>query len=322
MSQDIFVLIEHNQGQVSEISYIMLAAGRQLASSKNSQLIALLFGDKAQNLALNLSADKLLYVDHPSLKDFAPDAYLLTLNDIIKTRQPGAILLGNTTIGSDLAGAVSIALDLDLVSSCKYFTSDGKSVSQICGGKIMVESMLSSQSTLITMIPGGYKPEQGQSEQPPAIENINPPALENLRIKNLNFIQPELSDIDISKESILISIGRGIQTQDNLELAEDLANALGGVVCASRPVIDQGWLPTDRLVGKSGKYVKPKLYFAIGISGAPEHVEAIIGSETIIAINTDPKAPIFDTANYGIETDLFDLIEVLTEQIAQAKGNG
>ena len=322
MSQDIFVLIEHNQDQVSEISYVMLAAGRQLASSKGSQLIAILFGDKAQNLASNLSADKLLYVDHPSLKEFTQDAYLQTLSEIIKTRQPGVVLLGNTTIGSDLAGAVSIALDLDLVSSCKYFTADNKAVSQICGGKIMVESTLSTQSTLITMIPGGYKPELGQSEKAPVIENISPPTLDNLRIKNLNFIQPELSDIDISKEPILISIGRGIQTQDNLDLAEDLAKALGGVVCASRPVIDQGWLSTDRLVGKSGKYVKPKLYFAIGISGAPEHVEAIIGSDTIIAINTDPKAPIFDTANYGIETDLFDLVEVLTEKILQAKGIG
>jgi electron transfer flavoprotein alpha subunit len=283
MSQDIYVLIEHNQGQVSEISYVMLAAGRQLANSKNSQLIAILFGDQAQNLAMNLSADKLLYVDHPSLREFTQDAYLITLSEIIKSRQPGIVLFGNTTIGSDLAGAVSIALDLDLVSSCKYFTSDGKVVSQICGGKIMVESILSSGPTLVTMIPGGYKSELGQSEQSPVIENISPPAFHDLQIKIINFIQPDSSDIDISKESILVSVGRGIQTQDNLELAEDLANALGGVVCASRPVIDQGWLPTTRLVGKSGKHVKPKVYIAIGISGAPEHIEAITDSETIIA---------------------------------------
>jgi len=321
MSRDIFVLIEHNQGQVSEISYIMLAAGRDLAIAQGSQVIAILFGNQAENLAQNLSADKLLYVNHPALEDFTQDAYLITISEIIKSRQPGVVLFGNTTIGSDLAGAVSISLDLDLASSCKYFTSDGKVVSQICGGKIMVESNFSFTTTLITMLPGGYKPELGQSDHPPAIENITPPSLENLRIKNINFIQPESSDIDISKEPILVSIGRGIQTQDNVELAEELAEALGGVICASRPVIDQGWLPTSRLVGKSGKQVKAKLYIAIGISGAPEHVEAITGSETIIAINTDPKAPIFDIATYGTEADLFDLVEILTHRINQAKGN-
>jgi electron transfer flavoprotein alpha subunit len=321
MSQDIFVLIEHNQGQVSEISYGMLAAGRQLANLKGSQLIAILLGHQAQNLAQNISADKLIYFDHPSLKDFAQDAYTVTLSEIIKTRQPWCVLFGNTTVGSDLAGAISIALNLDLVSSCKKFTPDGMITSQICGGKIMVEVKFSSKTTLITMVPGGYKPELGQSKVPPLIENANPPQLDGLRISIRNYIQPDSSDIDISKESILVSIGRGIQTQDNLELAENLAIALGGVVCASRPVIDQGWLPATRLVGKSGKHVKPKIYIAIGISGAPEHTEAITNSETIIAINTDPKAPIFDIATYGTETDLFDLLEVLVEKVNAAKAN-
>jgi electron transfer flavoprotein alpha subunit len=120
---------------------------------------------------------------------------------------------------------------------------------------------------------------------------------------------------------LIIAVGRGIQNKDNIELAEELAQAIGGVVCGSRPVIDQGWLPISRLVGKSGKQVKPKVYFAMGISGAPEHVEAITQSDTIIAINTDPKAPIFDVAKYGVETDLFDLVEALTEQVRQAKQN-
>ena len=125
--------------------------------------------------------------------------------------------------------------------------------------------------------------------------------------------------MDIAREPLLISVGRGIQTQDNISLAEDLANAVGGIVCASRPVVDQGWLPISRLVGKSGKVVKPKVYLTIGISGAPEHVEAIMGSETIIAINTDVNAPIFNLAKFGTTTDLFDLVPVLTEKILAAK---
>ena len=126
--------------------------------------------------------------------------------------------------------------------------------------------------------------------------------------------------MDISKEPILISVGRGISNEDNIELADELAEAIGGVVCASRPVVDLGWLPTSRMVGKSGQKVKPKLYLTMGISGAPEHVEGMTDSEMTIAINNDPTAPIFDYAQYGVEIDLFDFVEVLIEKVNEAKG--
>jgi electron transfer flavoprotein alpha subunit len=192
-------------------------------------------------------------------------------------------------------------------------------ISQICGGKIMAECTLPEPIALITLVPGGYKPEQGQSTQSPAITPIPVQALDGLRIKWNQYIEPETSDVDISKEPLLIAVGRGIQNQDNISLADELAEAMGGVVCASRPVVDQGWLPTSRLVGKSGSAVKPKIYLAIGISGAPEHVEAITGSNVIIAINTDPNAPIFNVAKYGTTADLFDLVPALTEQIRNKK---
>jgi electron transfer flavoprotein alpha subunit len=121
--------------------------------------------------------------------------------------------------------------------------------------------------------------------------------------------------VDIATEPILVAVGRGIQQEANLELAEELASALGGVICGSRPVVDQGWLPTSLLVGKSGKSVKPKVFLAIGISGAPEHVEGMTGSEIIIAINTDSAAPIFDVAKYGANVDLFELVPTLTEKL-------
>jgi len=143
-------------------------------------------------------------------------------------------------------------------------------------------------------------------------------ALSGQRISLKGYLEPEVGDVDIATESVLISVGRGIQNEDNIELAEELAEALGGAVCASRPIVDQGWLPTSRMVGKSGKNVKPKLYLALGISGAPEHTEGITNSETIIAINMDPTAPIFDVAQYGVEIDLFDLIEVLIDKVREA----
>ena len=148
----------------------------------------------------------------------------------------------------------------------------------------------------------------------------NAPALNDLRVTVKDYVEPAVGDVDVSKETVLVSIGRGIQNQDNVELAEELAKALGGVVAGSRPVIDQGWLAPTRLVGKSGKAVKPKLYLALGVSGAPEHVEAIGDSEMIIAINTDPAAPIFDLAKFGAQIDMLDLLPALTEKVQQAKG--
>jgi len=143
--------------------------------------------------------------------------------------------------------------------------------------------------------------------------------LTETRITFKQYIEPEMGDVDITKETVLIAVGRGIQNQDNLPLVEELARALHGAVCGSRPVIDQGWLPTTRLVGKSGKTVKPMVYLALGISGAPEHVEGMADSEVIIAINTDPTAPIFEVAKYGATVDLFDLIPALIEQLKLAK---
>jgi electron transfer flavoprotein alpha subunit len=320
MSQDTFVLIEHLRGQVTDISYVMLAAARTLAQASGGQVVAVLFGKDAQKLAGNLAADKVLYADHPALAEFTSEAYQLTLAKLIAEQSPRAVLFGHTTIGADVAGGLSAKLSLPLVSSCVNFTSDGKFVSQTCGGKIMAEGDLPSPTALVTMIPGGYKSEQGQSAQAPALESFAPPALDNLRVTLKQYVEPEAGDVDIAKESLLIAVGRGIQNKDNIELADELAAAMGAAVCASRPVVDQGWLPTSRLVGKSGKRVKPKIYLALGISGAPEHVEGMGESDVIVAVNTDPNAPIFNVAKYGTTLDLLELVPQLTEKVKQAKG--
>ncbi|MGA9396972.1 MAG: electron transfer flavoprotein subunit alpha/FixB family protein, partial [Anaerolineaceae bacterium] len=280
---------------------------------------ALLLGNKAKSLAEKLNADKVIYFEHTALTDFSPEPYLQLLKGLITKYQPRIVLFGSTSIGSDIAGPLSIQLGLPLISSCRTLGENGTFTSQICGGKIMAEGVLSDTTTLITIIPGGYPVEQGQKAQSPTVEMGDLPEFESPRVILKKYIEPETGDVDISKENILVAVGRGIQNQDNIELVEQLAKSLNGVVCASRPVIDQGWLPVSRLVGKSGKYVKSKLYLAMGISGAPEHTEAITSSDMIIAINTDPKAPIFNIAKYGIVMDHFDLIEVLTGKISQAK---
>jgi electron transfer flavoprotein alpha subunit len=323
MNGDIYVLIEHLQGQVSDMSYMLLAAGRPLAEASGGSLVAMLLGQDAEALAANLSADRVLYVEHATLAEFNPEAYMRVLSELIQQNNPRAILLGETSIGADVAGSLSARLDLPLVSLCRNtYAENGalKYVSQIYGGKVLAEGDLPEPSVLVTMVPGEFKVDAGQSTAAPEIVATAPPDLEGLRITHKQFVEPEAGDVDIAKESILIAVGRGIQQEMNLEIAEGLAEALGGELCASRPVVDQGWMTSSRLVGKSGKTVKPKVYFAIGISGAPEHAEGIGEAELLIAVNTDEQAPIFDIANYGTTADLFDLIPVLSEKIQQAKG--
>jgi electron transfer flavoprotein alpha subunit len=321
MTQDIHVVIEHIQGSVSDISYIMAAAAKDLASHQGGKTVGILLGNGIEDLKDTFDLDQVIYCDHPALKDFSSDAWKKALLAIFAEHPPRAILLGNTTIGADISGAIAAHLDFPIINACLKISGDGLVVSQICGGKIMTDSQLSEKTTLITMIPGGYKPEDGQGGPPGDTIAFQAPALDDLKVKLARFIEPDTSDVDISQEKVLIAIGRGIQTEDNIELAEELAQLLGGTVCASRPVIDQGWLPTSRLVGKSGKSVKPDLYLSLGISGATEHLEGITGSKTIIAINSDPDAPIFDIAKFGIEVDIFDFIDPLLEEIETAKNS-
>jgi len=317
MNQNIFVIIEHLQSHVTDNSFIMLAAARELAQNTGGEVIAVLLGHNAQDLTNSFAADRVLYGDDPALAEFTSDCYQNVLSDLIRAEEPRAVLFGSTTIGTDVAGVISARLGLPMISSCIKISETGKIISQICGGKIMAETDLGDTTTIITVIPGGYKPEQGRSGNAPDITSIQV-SLDTLKVTLKAYIEPEISDVDITKESVLIAVGRGIQTEDNIELANDLAELLGGTVCASRPVIDQGWLPTSRLVGKSGNHVKPKLYLALGISGAPEHVEGMSDAETIIAINIDPNAPIFDVAKYGADVDLFDLVDYLIEAVEEA----
>ncbi len=315
MSENILVITEHLQGRVLDITYVMLAGARRLAEQTGGKVIAVLLGYKAQSLAGDFNAEAVHSYDRPSLEHFSPDACLRVLEAEINDEQPRAVLLGHTTLGMDVAGGLSARLNLPLVSQVQRF--DGSNfVCQICGGKIMAEGPLPGETALVTMVPGGYRPEDGRGQTPPILEK-QAPGLEGMRVRLSHFIEPEAGDVDIAKESVLVSVGRGLQNQNDLETIERLAKDLRGAVSASRPLVDKGWLPTSRLVGKSGKAVKPKMYLALGISGAPEHSEAITGSDLIIAVNTDPNAPIFNVAKYGVVMDMYELIESLSNALEQ-----
>lgn len=322
MVSGIYVFIEHQQGKVEDISYVMLAASKVIAEKTGDAVVALLLGYEIEHLAHDLAADKVVCIDHPSLRDYSPSASLEVLTHYLEENLPRIFMAGHTSIGMDMIVGLASRFNVPIVSQCQQFTVEDDSVkfiSQICGGKIMAEGELPEPSVMVSFVPGSYKADQGKSSQAPAVEVVELAEVQDFRIKLVEYLEPEAGDVDISKSEVLIAVGRGLQNENDLELVEELATNLGGEVCASRPIIDQGWLPITRLVGKSGKKVAPKIYLAMGISGAPEHVQAITDSDMIIAINTDPAAPIFNIAQYGAEVDLIDFISAMNEELHAVK---
>jgi electron transfer flavoprotein alpha subunit len=310
MSNDILVLVEHHAGAVTDPTHELLGKAGELGGPT----VACLLGSGARGLADGLAADTVLSVDDPALAQFVPEAYAATLEALVAERDPRLVLIANTTVGMDVAGALSARAGRPLVAYCSELAfEDTKTVatSQVYGGKLNAEVEVDGPA-IVSVIAGSFEPATGGS---PQIEDLSAPDLSGLQTEFLARVEPEVTDVDITGAEVLVSVGRGIGGQENIELAQELADALGATVSASRPVTDAGWLPKTRQVGKSGRKVKPKLYVACGISGAPEHLEGMNDAELVIAINTDEKAPIFDVAHYGSTADLFELLPALTEQL-------
>jgi electron transfer flavoprotein alpha subunit len=244
------------------------------------------------------------------------------LQQLMAQKQASLLLLGGTNASFGLGVQLSARLKVPFVNFCKGARADGGSLvltSQLFGGKILSDVNLANCKGIVSVYPGAFPAEAGRSDRTPTVEKVAvSPGSPKVVFKR--YVEPDTSDVDITKQSVLVAVGRGIQSQDNVQLAEELAQSLGGAVCASRPVIDQGWLPLSRQVGKSGMTVKPRLYLAFGISGAPEHWDGMQNSECIISVNTDPKAPIFDGSHFGVVGDAVELIPLLTEKINAKKG--
>lgn len=323
MTNAILVLAEQLRGELADTTYEMLGAGRTLADAAGVPLHAALLGSDAAPLAAKLgAADKVLVVDNPQL-NLAPAGTVATaLKALIDQTQAGLVLLGCTNVSLGIGAILAARAGLPLVNFCRALKADAGAVlvtSQLFGGKILSDVRLADGRGVISVYPGAFPVEAGRSDRSPAVEKVDLP-VDVPGVSFKQYLEPETGDVDITKQGVLVGVGRGIQTKDNVQLAEDLAAALGGAVCASRPVIDQGWLPLSRQVGKSGMTVKPRVYLAFGISGAPEHWEGMQNSQCIIAVNTDPKAPIFDGAHYGVVGDALDLLPALTDKIKARKG--
>jgi electron transfer flavoprotein alpha subunit len=295
----------------------LLAFARPLADAAGGDLVALVAGGEPIDAERLATADVVLEASHPALTPYLPEAHEAVLAAAIAARSPDLVLLENTTAGYDLAAAVAAASGLPCVGYCTGLSLEGReaeSVSGIYGGQL--------QATARTPLPAVFAINSAALRDEPQgagrgerVELPPPAALDSLRTTFVESVAPPDEGVDLSTADVIVCVGRGIGGAENIEIAEELASALGAELGASRPVIDSGWVPKARQIGKSGASVKPKLYLGLGVSGAPEHVEGMQGAELIVAINTDPGAAIFNVAHYGAVADLFDVADELTSQI-------
>lgn len=320
----IFVVAEHRQGQLRDITYEMLTKARQIGEKAGAEVTAILLGKNMKEHAKNLAeyAKTVLLIDDAKLENFNSETYRKILSKLVSDNKPTLILVGHTSYGLDLAPRLAAALNLPLATDCIDFEmQDGSLIvtRQMYGGKVSVRARAKKAETYVVTVRqatfSSEKPNPPETGQ--IIEMPSPLAEETYEKKFMQFILPPTGGIDITAAEKLVGIGRGIKDVANIPQLEELAKILGAALSCSRPIVDKGWLPTDRQVGTSGKTVKPKMYLALGISGAFQHVLGMKSSDLIIAVNKDPNAPIFSFSDYAVVEDLFKIVPALKAKVSE-----
>jgi electron transfer flavoprotein alpha subunit len=325
MSNGILVFIEHKAGSLNKTSLEAIAAGQKLGSETGQSITAVVLGSGAQSLAQDIAGyelAKVVYVDNPKLADYTPDAYASALEQVVRATDPQYVLMSHTYLVRDFAPKVAARFSKGLIGDCIRMAVAADKVTftrRIFLGKLDADVVSDGEAPLFaTFQSGAFRPDQAVKGSGTAIEEMSADIGE-VRTKPEAPFQEVKQAVDLSKAEVIVAVGRGIKNKDNIALAEKLAEVLGGDLAASRPICDAEWLPIDRQIGSSGQTVAPKLYIALGISGAIQHLVGMKNSQTIVAINKDPEAPIFDIADYGIVGDLFEALPVLTEEIRKLK---
>lgn len=324
MSNGILVFIEHKAGALNKTSLEAIAAAQQLATAGGEKPVAVILGSGTGSLAQEISAydlAKVIQVDDPRLADYTPDAYAAAMEQVVRANAPQYVIMSHTYLVRDFAPKLAARFGRGMISDCIRMQSEGGKTTftrRIFLGKLDADIVSDAEAPLfVTFQSGAFRGEQAVKGSA-AIEEM-PVDVGDVRMKPEAPFQEVKQAVDLSKADVIVAVGRGIKSKDNIALAEKLAEVLGGDLAASRPICDAEWLPIDRQIGSSGQTVAPKLYVAIGISGAIQHLVGMKNSQTIVAINKDPEAPIFDIADYGIVGDLFEVLPVLTEEIKKLK---
>ncbi|MBN1625091.1 MAG: electron transfer flavoprotein subunit alpha/FixB family protein [Deltaproteobacteria bacterium] len=318
----ILVIAEHRNNELREITLQMLNKASELCRANGHELYAAILGNNIEGLISGLKewADKVIVYNDPRLKDFNPDNYRDVLTALINEQKPIVTFLGHTPWSMDLAPGLSVKTGFPLATDCVDITMDSgrpKVVRQVYSGKIFSRMAFRDASGyLITVRAGAFPAAKAFDYQAEIIQGAMPDLVTQGRREFMGYRDTCKGEVDITQAELLVSIGRGIGEQDNIPQVQELAGIMGGTLSCSRPVVDKKWLPKYHQVGTSGKSVKPKVYLALGISGAFQHVAGISGAGTVIAVNKDKKAPIFRVAHYGAVADLLNVAAALKEKVS------
>ena len=332
----VFVFAQQVDNKLSGISFELIGEGKRLAEKLDEQVTAVLIGSDVKGLVDELAeygADRVIVVDDPELKEYRTEPYAHALASVINEYKPEIVLVGATAIGRDLGPTVSARVATGLTADCTLLEIGDFPLVALPNQEQKHNQLLMTRpafggNTIATIACPNHRPQMAtvrpgvmQKKEPVAgakaeVIEYNPGFTPNDKyVEILDIVKSVTETVDIQAAKILVSGGRGVGSAENFALLDDLAEALGGTVSCSRAVVDNGWKPKDLQVGQTGKTVRPNVYFAIGISGAIQHVAGMEESDIIIAINKDPDAPIFDVADYGIVGDLFTIIPIMIDQI-------
>ncbi len=328
MPDSILVIVEQREGKLNRVSWETLVAGQALANETGWTLETAVIGSNVTNFANEIAGKKVAKVyavESPKLEPYTPDAFTAGLKQFIESKQPKLVLLPHTYQVRDFVPKLATAMQRTAISDCISYKKDGDRLlftRQMFQGKLAADvSFTCDAPWFVTFQNGAFrgdKVEAGASAAP--VETVKVDIAEDMiRNKPQEVFKEAKQAVDLTQAEIIVSVGRGIKEQKNIELAKQLAEALGGELAASRPICDSGWLPMDRQIGSSGQTVAPKLYLALGISGAIQHIVGMKGARTIIAINKDSEAPIFEIADFAVVGNLFDVVPPLIEEVKKAK---
>ena len=328
MPDTILVVVEQRDGKLNRVSWETLVAGQTLAAETGWPLEAAVVGSGVGNLASEVAAKKVAKVyaiESPKLQPYTPDAFSAELQQFIGSKRSKIVLMPHTYQVRDFVPKLATAMGRTAITDCIGYKKTGDKLvftRQMFQGKLAADvSFTCDAPWFVTFQNGAFradKLEAGASAAP--VETVNVEIADGvIRNKPHEEFKEAKQAVDLTQAEIIVSVGRGIKEQKNIELAKQLAEALGGELAASRPICDSGWLPMDRQIGSSGQTVAPKLYLALGISGAIQHIVGMKGSRTIVAINKDSEAPIFEIADYAVVGNLFDIVPPLIEEVKKAK---
>jgi electron transfer flavoprotein alpha subunit len=330
MASGILTIVEQNDGKVSRIGWEALAAAQEIGAGLNQKISALVLGKNAPVAAKAVADAKIQQVwfaENNELSNYTPDGFSAAARQVIEKAQPEYVFAGHSYQARDYMPKLTASCGRVFMSDCVGYRLEGGAVvfiRQMFQGKVNADFSFGAQSgtpNFVSFQAGAVSSDKLEKGGSAAVADasVNFSGV-SIRTNVLEIFEGVKGKVDLTKAEVIVSVGRGIKEKDKLPIVEELAKALGAEIAASRPVCDDGWLPMDRQIGSSGQTVAPKLYLAVGISGAIQHIVGMKGSRVVVAINKDERAPIFDLADYGVVGDLFEIVPALTAAIKEVKG--